>query len=179
MIDPPRVDRVGRIAAATLVVGFSALVTFQAIRPLVGARRDLGAFREAIVILSDAEVSVDRLDSEIQLATEDLRRSQSLLPAELNLDSFLEQVGEIAKDTGTRIETLTPVGSAEHHLFREMMLEVRVRGSFPEIREFLDQLEHGTQLSRVEQLQVAKSKGDEDCSASLRVALYFAPGSKG
>jgi Tfp pilus assembly protein PilO len=178
MIDAGRVDRFGRIAAAVLVVGFSALVAHQAIRPLVGARRNLGAFREAISILADAEGSVDRLDAEIRAVADDIMLSRSMLPPDLNLDAFLEHVGEVAESTGTRIVNLTPHTDAEHRLFRELMLDVRVTGSYEAIRDFVAQLENGRQLSRVENLQVTRSAAD-GLSASVKLALYFAPDSRG
>lgn len=179
MIDAARVDRIGRIAAAALAVGCAALVAHQAIRPLLGARRDLGAFREAMTILADAEGSVERLDREIRAATDDIRRSRSMLPPDLNLDAFLENVGGVAKATGTRIVTLAPHAEAEHRLFRELLLDVHVTGSYPAIRDFLERLEQGPQLSRVERLQMTRGASDEELSASVRLALYFAPEPKG
>jgi Tfp pilus assembly protein PilO len=169
------VDHFGRIAVALLVVLFAAFAAQQAIRPIVGTRRSLASFREAIDILADAKGSVDRLDAEIRAVAEELRRSRTMLPADLNLDAFLQEVGEVAKTTGTRIVTLAPEPAAEHHLFRELMLEVRVTGSYPSIREFLSRIEAGRQLSRVEQLQVAKSGPGDEITASVRLALYFAP----
>ena len=181
MIEPGRVDRFGRIAAAVLLVAFSALVAHQAIRPLVGTRRSLGAFQEAVTILADAEGSVDRLDEEIRVVADDIMRSRSMLPPDLNLDAFLEHVGEVAATTGTRIVTLTPHTEAEHRLFRELLLDVRVTGSYPAIHDFVGRLEQGPQLSRVEQLNVsvARGPGDDGLAAHVRLALYFAPGSRG
>jgi Tfp pilus assembly protein PilO len=175
LIDARRVDRFGRIAVALLVVLFAAFAAQQAIRPLLGTRRSLDSFREAIGILAGAEGSVDRLDGEIQAVSEEIRRSRTMLPTELNLDAFLEEVGEVARTTGTRIVTLAPEPAAEHRLFRELMLEVRVTGSYAAIREFLSRLEDGRQLSRVEQLQMAKSGASDEITASVRLALYFAP----
>jgi Tfp pilus assembly protein PilO len=175
VIDARRVDRFGRIAVALLVVLLALFAAQQAIRPLVGTRRSLASFREAIGILADAEGSVDRLDAEIRAVSEELRKSRTMLPEDLNLDAFLQEVGEIGKTTGTRIVALAPEPAAQHRLFRELMLEVRVTGSYPSIREFLARIEGGRQLSRVEQLQMAKSGAGDEITASVRLALYFAP----
>ena len=179
LVEPGGVDRVGRVVTAVLLVGFAALVAHQAIRPLVGVRRNLEAFREAIVILADAEGSVETLDLEIRAVTEDIRRSRSMLPPQLNLDAFLQHVGEVARTTDTHIVRLTPQAETEHRLFRELMLDVHVSGRYPAIRDFLARLEHGEQLSRVEQIRLTRDAGTQDCSANVRLALYFAPDSKG
>jgi len=179
VIEPTRVDRIGSIAAGALIVGFAALVTHQAIRPLAATRADLASFRQAITILAEAEVSVDRLDEEIRTVAEDLERSRAVLPGNRNLDAFLEQVDEIARSTGTRVVTLTPSAEAEHRLFRELMLEVRVTGSYRSIRDFLSRLENGEQLSRVEQLQLVTGVDEDPIAANVRLALYFAPGPRG
>jgi Tfp pilus assembly protein PilO len=175
VIDASRVDRFGRIAVALVLVVSSALAAHRAIRPLYGTRHSLGSFREAIGILATADGSVDRLDGEIRAVADEIRRSRSMLPTDLNLDAFLEEVGEIARTTGTRIVALAPQPPAEHRLFRELELEVRVTGSYPSIRDFLSRLEDGNQLSRVEQLQMAKAGAGDQITASVRLALYFAP----
>ena len=60
MMKPKTVDTFGRIAAVLLVVGFIGLVYQQTVRPLLAARKDLGAFKEAVQILSDADGNIER-----------------------------------------------------------------------------------------------------------------------
>ena len=65
MNNPRRVDLYGRITVVVLTMAFTGLIFQQAIRPLLSAKQNMDAFREAVEILTDAEGSVERLDSEI------------------------------------------------------------------------------------------------------------------
>ncbi|MBN1826701.1 MAG: type 4a pilus biogenesis protein PilO [Candidatus Eisenbacteria bacterium] len=172
--DPKQVDLFGGLLAAAMIAGAAFLFSVRAVKPYIQTRAELGSFEEAVQILSDAEGSVDRLDAEIRRVGAEIAASEALLPRDLNLDSFLEQLGDLAASTGTRIEKLTPFGVEEYRLYRALPLEVTVSGSFLAIYEFLDRVENGARLSRIEELKMRGRRSEGECEAEMRLALYFA-----
>lgn len=173
--DPRRLDTFGRIAIALVVTGFTLMIIHLAVRPIYAARGDLSAFQEAVQILSDAEGNLDKLDAEIGRISQDVEKSHAQLPRSVNLDVFLEWVGEIAAQTGVRVERLSP-GEPEHQaLYRRLHITARIVGRFEGIYDFLIALEQADQLSRVEQLSIVGAPEQIYSAADLTIALYFAP----
>jgi Tfp pilus assembly protein PilO len=174
MAGPKKVDIIGHLLLVLLIAAFAALTTRNVIHPFLEARENVGDFREAVGILSEADGSLDRLDAEIREVAANIAASEASLPRDLNLDAFLEQLGDLAEGTGVRVEQLLPSQMKVHRLFRELVLDVDVSGPFPAINEFLASVEHGDHLSRVSQLTVVGGRGRDLCTAHLRLALYFA-----
>ena len=173
-IDARRVDLLGGLVTAGLIAVFALLLSTRAVKPYLTARGELGSFEEAVQILTDAEGSVDRLDEEIRRVGAEIEASEALLPRDLNLDSFLEQLGDLAASTGTRIEKLTPYREEEYRLYRALPLEVFISGSFLSVYEFLDRVENGERLSRIEELKIQGDRSGGPCRAEMRLALYYA-----
>lgn len=171
--DPERVDTIGRMTVILLVAAFAALVFQQAVRPLMAARRDLGAFRDAVEILADAEGSVDRLDREIRAVESEVAASRAMLPRTVNLDGFLDYVGKAAGKTDTRIERLTPKEPVGHKLYMELPVEVRITGPFLSVYDLLIELEHGSRLCRVDRMKL-ESDHEGKCRAEMTLSLFFA-----
>jgi Tfp pilus assembly protein PilO len=169
------IERCARLIAALMMVAFAALVSRQIVRPFLEARKELGSLREAVEVLSSAESDVDRLTAEIHRVREEIEESEARLPADPNLDGFLERLGELGKETHIRIEKLTPHGIEQRRLFHELQIEVRVSGPFMAIYDFLTRLEHAGQLSRVDVLRILGPRDQDVCSAEMELALYFAP----
>lgn len=175
MIAPHRFDTLGRIAMAAVLTAFVLLIVHTILRPMYTTRRDVAAFREAVEILADAEGNVDQLDAEIQRITTEVEHSHALLPRDLNLKEFLEWLGAMGRETGVRVERLSP-GVVDHQaLYRRQPVRVRITGDFDDIYDFLIELERNDQLSRVESLQLLGSADSRQCAAELAIALYFAP----
>ncbi|MCK4304781.1 MAG: type 4a pilus biogenesis protein PilO [Candidatus Eisenbacteria sp.] len=179
MIDPKRVDTCGRLGAALLAVVFAALVSHKVVQPFLTSGRHVGAFREAVQVLSAGESDVDRLDAEIRAVAQEIAASEARLPTDPNLDVFLERLGEMGRKSRIRLERLTPGDVEEHLLYSELKIDVRVTGPFTAVYDFLLRLENADQLSRIEQLKIANSEPRGPCAADMRLALYFAPETEG
>jgi Tfp pilus assembly protein PilO len=175
MRDARQIDTLGRLALVALILTFSALVSRQVVRPLLAARRDLGAFRSAVQILSRAEGSLEKIDGEIRQATEEIAAGQALLPQALNLDDFVVRMAGLARATGVRIEAITPREVVEHRHYRERQIDLRVTGSCAALYAFLLRLEQGDQLSRVGELRMVGEPTDARRALELQLALYFSP----
>ncbi len=179
MLGSQRIETMGRLAVVALVVGFVALITQTAVRPMLNAHRNRSAFQGALQTLTDAQVGLDQLDAQIRAVSEEIARNEALLPGEPNLDRFLEGMGETARRTGARVETLTPCELEEHALYRALAIDVRVTGTPAALYDFLRHLEHSQQLSRIERLRVVGKDEQGRCAADLHLTLYFAPSGKG
>lgn len=174
-ISPKKIDTLGRIFAAVLIVTFGALISHQVIRPFLAAKRSLGSVRAAVRILAPAEGDLDRLMTQIEAVTAEIDASEARLPAAATLDAFLERLGETGRATSVHVEKLTPRSIEEHGQFRELKVDIRVTGKFLAIYAFITRLEETGQLTRVEQMQLVTSETSDICAADMRLALYFAP----
>ncbi len=172
-LEPGKIDVAGRITLVTILAVFGAFLTHKTVMPYLEAKKELNALEDAVSILSDAEGSVTHLNTEIQFVIDEIAKSEALIPTELNLDTFLDQIDGLARKSGARIEELTPHVVREHRLCRELPLEVQISGSFPSLYSFLIELEYGDRLARVEQFEIKKNPGDGSCRAEMQVALYF------
>jgi Tfp pilus assembly protein PilO len=179
VMEPKRIDLLGRVALAVMVVAFVAIITRQVLHPFLEARRHLGDFREAVELMSQGEEGIERLDRQVREVRRQISESEARLPGAPNLEVFLGQVAEMARQTHVNLEDLKPQGVREHRLFRELEIDVRVSGSFPAIYAFLNQVEEAEQLSRVEQLRVVGDAVGQPVAAELRLSLFFAPADRG
>jgi Tfp pilus assembly protein PilO len=172
--DPKKVERLGRVALGTLLAAFLTAAWLQGVRPLMAAQRNLSSFRKAVQILTEAQGSAERLDAQVRRLNEEVARTEALLPRALNLDEFLEQVDGLAKRSGVRLISLTPDGTAEQELYREMFLEAQIQGPYAAVYGFLVTLEQGSRLLSLTDLQMSREPERGSCVARLRIALYFA-----
>ncbi|MCK4411932.1 MAG: type 4a pilus biogenesis protein PilO [Candidatus Eisenbacteria sp.] len=175
MTDPRKVDVLGRLAVMLCVATFVLLVVHQGIRPLLHARRNLGSFRQAAEILTDAQGMLDRLAGEIQIISGQIAAGETQLPPEPNLEDFLDRLETAAQQNGVRIERLTPSGIIPHALYRQQNIDVRISGAFLQLHGLLGVLEEADQLSRIEELRITSAAPGGPCAAELRLALYFSP----
>jgi Tfp pilus assembly protein PilO len=172
--DPGKVERLGRVALGTVLAAFLAVAYLQGIRPLMAAQRNLDSFRKAVRILTEAQGSAQRLDAQVRSLTEEVARTEALLPRSLNLDAFLEQMDHLAKRSGVRLVSLAPDQTAEHDLYRETFVEAQVQGPYASVYAFLVSLEEGSRLLSLTQLQMSRAPEQGFCVARFRMALYFA-----
>ncbi|MFH1142918.1 MAG: type 4a pilus biogenesis protein PilO [Candidatus Eisenbacteria bacterium] len=172
---PKQVDIIGRWAFTLCVAAFILLLVQRGVRPFLRARADLGSFREAARILTDAQGTLNQLHGDVSRLSQEIRASEARLPRDADLDRFLERLEVSARETRVHVELLTPQEISDHGLFREQQVDVRVTGSFPHIYRLLDRLEESDQLSRVEQLRIAGGESGGPCAADVRLALYCAP----
>ncbi len=179
MTDLKRMDILGRACLLIVVCAASALIAGHHIKPFLVATERARDFREAVGILSRAEGALAGVDEEIERISSALEACESKLPAEMNLDHFLEQIAALAEGTGVRVERVTPSGVRGNGLFRELEIDVQATGAFPALHDFLDRIETASQLTRVNDLSIAREDAYGGCAASFNLALYFAPGRGG
>ena len=124
MMNPKKVDTFGRVTALVLIVGFLGLAYQQTIRPLLAARKDLGAFKEAVQILSDAEGNVDRLNWEIDLVGAKIYNGSFTYYNENNRDTFL------FKGISLNSDVLQASGNTDTLILKDFMVSglLRVKG---------------------------------------------------
>lgn len=174
--DARQIETLGRLALMALLLCFVGLVSRQVVRPLLVARHDLSAFRNAVEILSRAQGNLDRIDEEIRQASEEIAAGEALLPRVLNLDDFLLRTEGSARASGVRIESIAPREVIERRHYRELDVDLRASGSGLALYAFLGRLERSDQLSRVKELRIVRDPLDARCAMELRLALYFSPG---
>jgi Tfp pilus assembly protein PilO len=179
VLAPNRINLIGRIGVSIMLVAFVAIVSRQVIHPLLEARRHMGDFREAVDLLSQGEEGIERLDRQVREVRQQITESEARLPGAPNLEVFLGQVAEMARQSRVSLEDLKPQGVREHKLFRELDIDVRVAGSFPAIYAFLNRVEEAEQLSRVQQLRLVGGAEGEPIAAEMRLSLFFAPADRG
>jgi Tfp pilus assembly protein PilO len=175
MSDRSKIDVAGHLALVVIVAAFGMVTSRYVLQPYLASQKNIDNFREAVRILSEADGSLEGLDEEIARVRSEISASEAMLPAEINLDTFLEEIGDLATSRGIRVEHLAPSQIRQHKLFRELVIQVHVKGSFNSIMEFMDKLESGGRLSRISNLAITANRDSPGCSAKLSLALYFAP----
>jgi Tfp pilus assembly protein PilO len=175
MNDPRKVNILGHILLLLLVAAFAAMTSRHVVRPFLASQKNIMQFRKAVSTLSEADCSLNRLDQEIKRIESEIAAGEALLPADINLDVFLDQVGGLAASKGIHLEHLAPSQIRSHRLFRELVLEVHVRGSFLSITDFMAELESGQRLARINEITLVPYRDSQDCSARMSLTLYFAP----
>lgn len=175
MSEPRTIDIVGHLALLLLVAAFGMATSRFVLQPFLASQKNIDDFREAVGILSQADGSLERLDEEIVRVRSEIAAGEAMLPAEINLDAFLEQIGDLAARKGIRVEHLAPSQIRQYSLFRELVIDVHVTGPFRSIIDFMAELENGDRLSRVNMLTMLPDRDSNACSVKLSLALYFAP----
>ena len=177
-VKPRQVDLFGRWLFTLCVAAFVVLLVHRGVRPFLRARADLGSFREAARILTDARGTLLKLNGDVNRLSQEVQAGEAQLPRTADLDGFLERLESCARETGVRVEMLSPKTVSDRGLYREQQIDVRVTGPFPHLYRMLNRLEGAEHLSRVEQLRIAGGQDGAPCAADLRLALYFAPRGK-
>jgi len=174
-IDPRYIDLGGRLLLLAVFALFAALLSHHVVQPVRAARDDVSTLHRAIRILNETEGDVAQLNAEIRRVAECVAACEALLPENPNLDAFLARIGKRAAANDVRIERLTPGALSTHRLYRAQEIEVRATGSFLALFGFLQDLEHGPQLSRIAQLRLISPLPGDPCAADLELILYCAP----
>lgn len=179
MNNPKKIERLGKLALGVLLALFLSASYLRGIRPLLAAEKNLRSFHKAVRILTEAQGSAEKLDAQVRILSDEVARTEAMLPPALNLDEFLEQMDGLAKRSGVRLMSLTPDRTAEHDLYREMFLEAQVQGPYPAVYGFLVSLEQGSRLVSLTELQMSRQGDQGSCTARFRMALFFAKEARG
>jgi len=175
MTDPRKVEIAARLAQLGVLAAFSALMTARVVLPALALHREEAKLREALGVLKQANGDLKLLDEKLRRMRAQLKASEEMLPKEIDLDQFLDEVGEIAERKRVSVERLAPVSIGSHTLFRELVLDIQMEGRFLRLCEVMALLEGGKRLARINSLTLTPSREGRSCSATFRLALYFAP----
>ena len=105
-----------------------------------------------------------------------MRRLDSLIPERPLLEEFIEQIDQLALDTGVDLKTLSPslpTPLVESEL-REILVSMQIDGRFFEVVGFLFGLNDMERLARVDAISVSSSTNEQGTSLSvtLEVRLF-------
>ena len=102
----------------------------------------------------------------------------ALVPDRPLLEEFIEQIYQLAGDTGVELETLAPslpAPTTEESELREIVVSVQIEGDFFEILGFLFGLSDMERLVRVDAIALSSSEiegGGTVLSVSLELSLF-------
>jgi Tfp pilus assembly protein PilO len=175
MIAPSTIDHIGRATLVIVLGAFLVVISHRAVRPLLGAQERVRSLTEAVNILASTEAGIEELSAEIEAVSNELAATKAMLPPTAKLDAFLEQLNQLAAESGVTIEQLRPGDVSSHPLYRDLTIDIRVSGSFADVYALLRRLETGDRLVRIDRLQITGAGRDDACVGQLSIALYFEP----
>lgn len=110
----------------------------------------------------------------IPAAQEDwVRFEKSLPPASAGYSSVLGEIGELARKSGLRVDTLgfKPKDVANQP-FTEIQIEAAVTGNYPSVARFVNSLQRSSGLFIVDEMNLA-AENQPAASHQLRVSLHM------
>lgn len=95
-----------------------------------------------------------------------------MLPANTELSDFVVQVERAAKEAGVQIAQLKPSAPVNKEGYREIPVEILVKGSFFQTAAFLKKLEDGQRFSLVQTLSMQARPNMLDCRINATVYAF-------
>lgn len=97
-------------------------------------------------------------------------QTEKQLPESTDISDFLIQAEQVCKDSGVQLMSVKPLPAANKNGYREMPLEVLIKGNFTQTITFLKKLEDTSRFNAVSNMSVQSKQGMLE--SKLTVILY-------
>jgi hypothetical protein len=155
-----------------LVLGFVLAGVVPFLMGMSRARKDLGAFAQEIGARQARAGELQKVKGEVALLELETRDFDRLVPRNQDLGTFLtqlyEQLGASGmKDVSVRNLAPTPLARSQ-----KLPIEVKGKGTYAQVQDFLVRLEGQRRLSSVGKLPI-DADGDMTGGVQVQVTLYI------
>ncbi len=172
MNDSLRRDNILTIVGTLLIVGFFVLVIYLPNeRACQAARRDI----------VQANRAIDEMPGRISVASEQqklvhdrvelVRQLDRLLNDENELHGVLQQVADLARGAGLKVDRIQPQNPVTREVYRVIPFQLTASGNFRQIATFLRGLEAQTALCTVERFSLKSET--EQVGEALKADITF------
>jgi type IV pilus assembly protein PilO len=131
---------------------------------------------------TELEESIDKvetLDSQIAIETGRLKnlpilrkeleyynlmyaKALEMLPRKGQIESLLESVSDLAKDSGLSVKSFTPRAELKRQFFSEIPVDILMKGNFHQMAIFLDEISRISRVVNVQDILIDNPRGAKD-----------------
>lgn len=173
------------VTLLTLVLYFYLLLLPQAMR-LTDVFARAG---KAMANLKSAQADVSKIDefkNRIEEYKEKVDYYERTLPAEQEIPSLLEELSSMAKTSGIKLLSITPVpvsakeqAAQKNKMYKEIPILITAKSGYHELGSFLNNLENADRFMKVVDLEVKSNKAaPKKHDVELLVSTYVSVGEK-
>lgn len=107
----------------------------------------------------------------------ELQKNNLALPDSPDVGQIILQLEELSHKNGVVLQSLKPAAITPKDTYREIPLEVKIHGGFPQIMQFIQDIEAANRFTSVTGMSVQNSKQVAilDCRLTLILYAYGAP----
>lgn len=95
-----------------------------------------------------------------------------ILPDNNNIRDFLVQAEQAAKESSVRLSQIKPGQAVNKNGYREIPVEIAVKGSYFQILEFANKLENGPRFNTITNISMRAQQGILDNTVSVIIYSY-------
>lgn len=111
----------------------------------------------------DAIAQIPKFKADIDAYKEKVDSYERMLPAEQEIPSLLESLSSMAKSSGVRIDSITPVVKKEDknqaaQVYQEIPILITAKSSYHELGQFLSKLENSERFMKVVDIDMKYNK---------------------
>jgi type IV pilus assembly protein PilO len=147
---------------------------------IVKARSEIDQKNAMLDKLRQATSRRDDLEHANQQIRASIEEIQARLPSGKEMPEVLRQVTTLASKTGLDVPKFTASDKPiQAGLALEQQIDVEINGDFDGFYQFLLELERLPRISRIPDLEIARSKDvDGEMVAKLKLSIYYEDGAK-
>ncbi len=167
--------------ALVTVIGLAAAVSLFVFGVLLPGRKtckqlhqEIAAAEAAIRDVPLRVAELEHLRSELQDRRKFLTRSDHMIPQGGQLHDVIQQVAQLARETGLKGSRLEPVLSVQHRTYNSQAIRLELHGRFAGVTRFLAGLEQQSRIVNVQEVVIRGDDGDSegDVSTEVLFAVY-------
>jgi Tfp pilus assembly protein PilO len=158
----------------TLLLGSFLLLFRPALQRVSSLRQQTRVLTQQLELSSQVRTGLGHIQAEVAAVEQQLAAFHEQLPLEEQLDTYLRQIDQIAKQTGFNVTLIKP-GTIQHQeLYSQLPITISAASPFPEFYRFLGELHDLPRLTKIDALSVVRQGETDVCDIALTLLIYVA-----
>ena len=116
---------------------------------------------------------LDHMQTEVTAIERQLVAFDQQLPREVQFESFLRQIDQVARQTGLHVTLIKPGTVQPEELYSQFPVSINAEAPFPVFYSFLDALDNLPRFTKIETLSIARKGDTSVCTISLTLLIYM------
>ncbi len=162
----------GGAALLLLMAAAAAFVLIGGSRAKLAAiDRDIASLQQQITEAKQVAARQDELVQRIAQVRNQIVDFEARLPTQREIPKLLASFQEVASISGVQYQRIVAEAQQEQPLYLKLPFTINVRGRYPQLGEFLKNLEFGERFIKVESLHLEQEK-DNVSNATFAISTY-------
>jgi type IV pilus assembly protein PilO len=124
--------------------------------------------------LEKKKAEIDKVEKEIEEMREAVASFEGRLPTDKEVPRLLSQFQKIAEMSGIKYHLVKAEPIVEKDLYIQLPYSLKVRGTYPELGEFLRSLEFGDRFIRVDDIKIdEEDEGDSEANFVISTFMFI------